>query len=77
MTQAERGSTFLMREAIRRHQMSSEVIRGHQAERGSTFLMREAIRCHQTSSEVIRGHQAERGSTFLKHVSQQLLGLGV
>jgi len=44
MTQAERGSTFLMREAIRRHQMSSEVIRGHQAERGSTFLMREAIR---------------------------------
>jgi hypothetical protein len=38
MAQAERGSTFLMREAIRRHQTSSEVIRGHQAERGSTFL---------------------------------------
>jgi hypothetical protein len=42
-----------MREAIRGHQRSSEVIRGA----SRWYLMREAIRGHQRSSAVISGHQ--------------------
>jgi hypothetical protein len=54
--------SYLMMEAIRGHQRSSEVLRGHQVllvpdERGNQRPSRVAIRGNQRQSEAIRGNQ--------------------
>jgi hypothetical protein len=63
---------YLMRKAIRCHQRSSEVIRGHQGllvpdERGNQRPSRVAIRGNQRQSEAIRGNQ--RQSEVIKSVA--------